>query len=384
MNNQNHPRRGFATRVVYRYICVFLLGGILYAGLTPFRAPHNEAAWVPNTNAMRFGEHGTSFTTEPLASPDPGEGRRSIEMWAQPGKPSDSATVISFYSPASTRHVSLRQDESDLVVYLASSSAWRWEKAERLYIPEAFRDRGRSFWAVTFGRSGTAVYRDAVLVAKSGTLHPSRGALSGRLVIANSPIFNESWSGVLSGLAIYNSELTATQIARHYAHWNRGPTHGIMPDDRCIGLYPFDERTGPVIHNRALAGTDIYIPARYTVLRQTFLDPVWRAYSESGGLVQDALVNIVGFIPLGFFLSAYFVAGGCSRPMLRAIAVAAASSLLIEVIQTFLPTRDSSMADLIDNIIGSFLGAVLCRGSIARTVDHLVVLVGHGRPHAHS
>ena len=41
------------------------------------------------------------------------------------------------------------------------------ESCERPHIRDAFRDRKSAFWAVTFGESGTAVYRDGALVRRS-------------------------------------------------------------------------------------------------------------------------------------------------------------------------------------------------------------------------
>ena len=68
-------------------------------------------------------------------------------------------------------------------------------------------------------------------------------------------------------------------------------------------------------------------------------------------------------------------------PALRASAVGAAVSVFIELTQTFLPTRDSSMSDLINNILGSVLGAAAYREAAARAVDRVmssIVDAGNG------
>ena len=348
------------TRKILGLICSVLLLGVLYAGLKPFHAPANQVAWVVNGNAVRFGEHGTILSSGSFPTPASGGAERSLEIWVQPGKVEDSNTLLAFYDPAYPRQVSINQAESDLEIRIQSSAAWRSAKANRINIGDAFRDRKRAFWAVTFGQSGTAVYRDGVLV-RSTPIRLSGSDVSGRLVVGNSPIFDDSWTGVLSGLAIYNAALNGTQIARHYQTWTTGARPVLFSDDLCIALYLFNEHAGQVVHNRVRPEHDLYIPLRYMVLRQTVLDPIWRAFNWSSGFWKDAFINIAGFVPFGCFFCAYFSVVGFRRPALLAATFGGAVSALIELTQTQLPTRDSSMSDLINNILGSVLGVLAYR-----------------------
>ena len=85
------------------------------------------------------------------------------------------------------------------------------------------------------------------------------------------------------------------------------------------------------------------------------------------GYWSDVVINIVGFIPFGFFFALWFsLTPGIARPRLTALLLGFAISLAIETLQYFLPTRDSSMTDLLNNTIGTALGVALCRPTLAQ------------------
>ena len=271
------------------FVCLALLCGILYAGLTPFHSPTNDVSWIADANALRFGEHGTIFSSEPFSPPADGE--RSIEVVAQPGKIEDSNTLIAFYDPASLRHISIRQDESDLVVYIEPSDAWRYAKTDQLYAPDAFRDGRLAVWTVTFGPSGTAIYRNGALVTKSA-LRATAAELGGQLIVSGSPIYNQSWSGVLRGLAIYDSTLTPAQVAGHFASWANGMLPTSDPGERRVGLYVFNEGWGDVAHNSAGSGHDIQLEVGILAGCGD-----QRRRVHSGGLFLLCVVRSAGFHP---------------------------------------------------------------------------------------
>ena len=72
---------------------------------------------------------------------------------------------------------------------------------------------------------------------------------------------------------------------------------------------------------------------------------------------DGVLKNIVGFIPFCFCFYAYLVAIlPVKRATLVTIALGTAVSLTIEILQAFLPTRDSGTTDLITNTLAAWVG----------------------------
>ena len=77
----------------------------------------------------------------------------------------------------------------------------------------------------------------------------------------------------------------------------------------------------------------------------------------------DTLINIIGFIPLGFLFVITFSyierLAGIWKPLLAAVSFSTAISLLIETGQHLSAAgRSSSLTDIITNTIGAVIGAV--------------------------
>jgi hypothetical protein len=103
------------------------------------------------------------------------------------------------------------------------------------------------------------------------------------------------------GLAIYQEELTPEEIQKHYRNWTTRERPDLSGNEHATAVYLFDERAGNVVHNAVHSGTDLYIPERYSLMHQRFLEPFWEEYKPGQAYWSDSLENIVGFIPLGFF-----------------------------------------------------------------------------------
>jgi VanZ family protein len=346
-------------------LCLLVLGGISAAGLWPFRRLPNGVTWLENENGVRLAGDATLWSSgslPPAGQPD--EESRSFELWLQPDVVKDASPILSFSVPENPLQLSASQYHSAFILrrHIHGSR----HQTATIGIDGVFR-RGRPvFITVTSGPQQTAIYVDSAL----NRIFPQTRLgkdFTGQLVIGTSPVVEEIWPGQLRGLAIYGRELTAAQVLKHYDTWTTQGRPELSDDERAVALYLFSEREGNVVHNAVPGGIDLYIPERYALVHQLFLEPFWEEYSPTWDYARDIAINIAGLIPLGFIFCAYW---SSVRPIKRAVLVTTllglAVSLTIEVLQSYLPTRDSGTTDLMTNTLGTFLGAKLYDWKVAR------------------
>ena len=71
---------------------------------------------------------------------------------------------------------------------------------------------------------------------------------------------------------------------------------------------------------------------------------------------------------MGFCVVAYFSSVRAMDAAAATIVLGFVTSLTIEILQAFLPTRDSGMTDLITNTLGTAIGVILYRSSATQQV----------------
>ncbi len=344
--------RKHSANLVLGPLCIAILCCILVAGLWPFHAPKNTVNWLNNKNGLHLGDYGTLFSSGTFApSHSDDDSSCSLELWMEPGLVPDNNTLLAFYTPENTFGLSLHQSGAELLLQKGSP------KDEHFVVDNVFREKTPVFLTITSGAQKTAVFANGVLLYQSQRFLISSSDLTGQLIISNSPLVNDTWIGELRGLAIYYRQLTPTQVLHHYETWvNKGRPH-LVDTEGTAALYLFDEHAGNVIHNQVSSGVDLYIPERFAVLHQIMLEPFSKEYWDSW---KNVALNIIGFVPLGFFFCAYFVSVlRIHRGPAITIILGFLVSLSIEILQAYLPTRDSGTNDLITNTLGTCIGVVL-------------------------
>lgn len=339
-------------------ICIAVLCTTLWLGLWPFHAPKNDVSWLANQNGLLLGKNATLFNSRSLQTTSPEDSPEvSVEIWLLPRRIWDSGTFLAFYHSGSRSQFTLRQSQTDLLVQTETQNESPTQKG--FYVDDLFRPRRPVFITVTSSQQGTCIYLDGVLAKTAPHFPLSAKTLTGRLIVGDSAWQTDSWQGQLLGLAMYHRQLTPKDVLQNYTAWKEKGQPEITEQEHNVALYLFDEHTGSVVHDKCGAGVDLYLPPRYQVIDKTALQPFWTEFSMTRSYWSAALKNIVGFIPFGFCFYAYLSALRLKRAGLITVALGTAVSLTIEVLQAFLPTRDSGTTDIITNTIGTWIGAAL-------------------------
>jgi VanZ family protein len=347
-------------------LLLLTLCATLVAGLWPFCAPKNLVTWIQDENGIRFGAHGTALSTVPLAIGGKG-GACSIELWVKPVNLWKTGSVLTFYNSQAKREFSIEQGFTDLLLVIGSRRDEADRREEKLRIENVFRKR-QAFITVTADGQQTIVYVDGHLAAVAPQLALSSRDLAGQIIIATSPWRDHSWSGDLKGLAFYGTALSSAEVREHYQSWTSDGAPALDKNAGAVAVYLFREHSGHNISNFVSSELNLDIPKRFTLVDQLrFESPISEVYSEENYL-NNAVINVAGFVPLGFVCWLYFMTvRRIRRTVLITVLIGAAVSLAIEYFQSFLPTRFSGVTDIITNTIGTWIGAMLCRLLVNRT-----------------
>jgi len=171
-------------------------------------------------------------------------------------------------------------------------------------VDHVFRPGRLVLVTISSGPKGTTVYLDGQAVQSFAHFRISRSELAGELVLGTAPATYAPWLGEVHGLAIYAEQLTPAEALRHYQQWTDASTSSDL--DGAVARYTFAEGAGHEVRNQIPSGPDLEIPARFSMPHKAFLRPVTDEFKLDLDYLNDVLVNIAGFVPLGVIVCAYF------------------------------------------------------------------------------
>ena len=344
-----------------------LVAVLLYFGLEPFdmRRP-NQVRWSETQPALVFDGHGMVYSRDAVRIGPSREGGLSIEVWVFPSpRPAwrkstifalDDGSGMPIELTSEGRSLSLRyplEDEEGLRSY-ALSLAPTLERGREGYL------------AVTSGSGGTRLYIDGVapvqLRSPYSLLVPDR-EFRARLVLGSSLRGKHGWSGEFRGVALYERTLSESEVGEHAARVRSGGPGALLGERGLRALYVFDEGSGRRIRNLVDGEAALDVPEWIWALRWDVLSaPPALTALRSERFRQDILLNLLGFVPLGLLLARIGRGRLPGSTLVRFGAACAGGALLslgIELGQAMLPSRFSSVLDLLLNVIGTGIGAGL-------------------------
>lgn len=353
-------------------ISLAVLLAILVAGLWPFNFfPKNQVEWLPDRDGVRF--HGQGIVTGPFI--DQKQWQRlfqeraiTLEIRLRPElETSSSPCIVTLYDGKSPDLLTLRQWRSHLVIWSRaddSADRKRGVQFQEIGLRDALPKGQDAFIAIASDRSGTAVYVNG----GPPKAYPRRSLLAAtpagdmRLILGNSPSGESFWTGDITGLAVYNRVLAPEEATRDYEAWQRNDSFAIRQQAGLVALYPFYERQGETIRNVANPDETLNMPDLFKPVQRRMLEWPGQEFRWNLPSLQDVAVNILGFIPAGVLFSAFLLKTFPKKRLtvfLVAVLLGTGLSLLIELAQAWLPTRDSSLADVACNAVGTVFGSAV-------------------------
>ena len=289
----------------------------------------------------------------------------SIEMAVEPGFPESFSFRFLFlaHDGKDDEQLVIGQWRTSLVIMNGDDYSNR-RRLPKIYLQLDETSKKAMLVSILSDETGTKIYLDGALIKSSETMvlrFPGNNGQA-RLVLGNSMNGSYAWVGTIYGLAVYDRVLSQEAVQQHYQRWQSDRNFTFFREASPKLLYSFDEGRGHTVFNKMGHGPDFIIPASMKVLQKKVLTwPSWRGVA-GWNLTMDMLLNLIGFIPLGIVLMGAInrlegIGPGYSR--LIAVAAAFAFSLFIEVVQVWIPLRDSSMLDLLLNTAGGYLGVLL-------------------------
>jgi len=242
-------------------------------------------------------------------------------------------------------------------------------RAKRIAVNQVFQSPKEILLSITTSEEGTNAYIDGRLIKgkKDLKLEIPQGGETSRLILGNSVYGNNFWRGDIFGLAFYGYELTSEQVELHFEKWSKEWNFSFANQYKPSLLYLFDEKNGEMAIDHANGNHELKIPTRMHILEKRILIRPWIDLKLNKSFIQDFVINLVGFIPLGFILSATFIElGGIlkKRVIVITVALCFAISLIIEVAQGWIPSRSSQILDLMLNTSGALIGTMAYRAIV--------------------
>ena len=339
-----------------------MLGVFLVAGLYPFNfVPNNEVRWRVAENGVIFEGYGQVYGPGPFSSsgsPTPVAFSIELLISSHEGSKRSIESLFSIQN-AYANHFAIERWTEDLVVAGWLRDARGRIFFDRLFCGHIFATEAMRFVTVTTSPEGTSVYVEGVQQRRYPGLELAPENFQGTLLLGQSSSGHQQWRGEIDGLAIYNGILTPEEVVENRHWWETGQFDRLRTRAVETMIYAFNERAGVVVHNHGNWGQDLEIPKKLHALHQVVLKvPNGRRFAN----LSDIALNVLGFIPFCALLVIYLHGGGNyskASAAAMSILIGIAISLSIELLQVYLPSRDSSLLDLIMNALGSVVGAMV-------------------------
>lgn len=322
----------------------------------------NSVRWLREKDGVSFKRYGIIYSRESIKQNILKEKQITVEIVIQPGEEPGNGIkrIVSFYNPEKRyEEFHIGQWRSHLIIRRKSINPIKNREYNEIGEGYALRKNNVIHLTISSGETGTSIYINGkqVKVKPDFKLIPRERIINGKIILGNSPASTDGWEGTIYALAIYNTTLPEKQVFNYYKKWKQNNT--ISKEANQVMLYQFDEASGSTVNNRLSSANHLFIPYRLNILKKDILSFSYRKGRLKRSDILDILLNILGFIPVGFFIALGISETRFnSRKQVYSITLLTCCgiSILVEILQVYIPSRDSCLLDLFLNVMGACIG----------------------------
>jgi VanZ family protein len=353
-----------SNKQIWAILTLVMVSLILYFGLRiRGRGDTNDVDWLPDQGALRFEGSGIAYVDDlPNVRLENKAEPLTIEVVVTPGGDprQGGSPLLLLHDGADQRQLCIWQYADSLIAMNGDdySNARRWPRITGRHVLRA--DRICYLTITASAKEGTRLYVDGGLIAekKDWCLRFPLEGQPLRLVLGNSVYGRHGWDGDFHGVAITVDALSAARIKQRYERWRVNRYFFPMEHDLPILFFAFDQRSWAHLLDHGGGGPLLEIPHHVIVLKRKILALPQFYFRLNRAAVVDMVLNVMGFVPLGAILFGYLQSfkGFGNHHKWIAVASCGILSLGIELAQAWIPTRYSTLLDLVLNIGGAWIG----------------------------
>lgn len=323
----------------------------------------NDLQRLPDERGIRFRGSGIAFVEDlRLDGHLSNQGPFTIDLAVTPertGMPG-SYPLLVLHDGADNRQLIILQYHRSLIIMNGDDYDHR-QGRPRIVGKDVLSNGETLHVVVTSGEAGTHLYVNGIWAAgrKNWRLSIPNQAKPLQLVIGNSIHAKHGWIGRLHGLAISREAIPADLAMRRHAGWADGKNFEHLKTADSSLLYTFEEDSDQAFYDQSGGNQPLKVPVYLKALQKTFFVLPDKDFHFNRAAVEDMLINVLGFIPIGMvfygFLQRFSSLDGRSH-LLAVTALCVLLSFSIEIAQAWIPNRTSSLSDWMLNTLGGWLG----------------------------
>ncbi len=342
------PVPSFDDRPVPYLVCYFFI--LLSACLWPLNFfQSNQVTWEPD-GGLRFTPPATAYTLVPPLK------LTALHQWTifmdvKIFPPLKQARILSYSLGDREYNLNVEQLFDDLVVRIRTGKD---QKSREMHVAGLFggSNEERFQLAIVYNGEEASLYLDGKKKAshRIGAITDSSWDASFPLVLGSRADGKLPWKGIFYHLAVFDRVVSLDEL-------KEPPT--LFANSSTVLRYSFDEFNGTTINDQgAVPPAAITMPGNFIPYKRTILQSPRDYWPDAGRpYLRDIIANIIIYLPIGYLLSVWMARnnqqlGAMAIPLIAGFGI----SLTIELLQAFLPTRNSSSVDLAMNTLGTYLG----------------------------